>query len=66
MDVNGVLEEDEKIQDLVYRNAKYLHEGDTSRIIGQDAKLLNKRIVDSVEYDMYSHFRIGLSRWVIL
>ena len=51
LDVNGVLEEDEKIQDL-YKNAKYLHEGDTSRIIGQDAKLLIKRIVDSVEYDI--------------
>ena len=55
LDVNGVLEDDEenevKIQDL-YRNAKYLHGGDTGRIKGKNPKLLIKKVVNSFEYEV--------------
>ena len=55
LDVNGVLEDDEednvKIQDL-YQNAKYLHGGDTGRIKGKNPKLLIKKVVNSLEYEV--------------
>ena len=55
LDVNGVLEDDEeddvRIQDL-YQNAKYLHGGDTGRIKGKNPKLLIKKVVNSLEYEV--------------